>query len=176
MSIENENVTISETIVKTSSDLTKYSDRPDTPAILDILAERKKAGNTDKTFPIDLEYLLELREYWNIQTCMTFEQFEHGPANLRYAENKLKEFETENAQLRDKVKEIMTENTIAEKRIVELRVKLNDARIVKLPLRKVNSFLMLSQDSDSKSDESVFYVKVDEKGDMERIVRKPEEL
>lgn len=78
--------------------------------------------------------------------------------------------------LHSKISELLTDNTIAENRIVELRVKLQDAHLVKLPLRRVKSFLMLSQDSDCKSDDSVFYVKLDEKGDMERIVRKPEEL
>ena len=79
-------------------------------------------------------------------------------------------------QLHAKIRELLADNTIAENRIVELRAKLQGERVVKLPLRKVNSFLMLSQDSDAKSDDSVFYVMLNEKGDMERIVRNPEEL
>lgn len=169
---ENEIVTQS----STTTDLSKYSNRPDTPAILEILVERKKAGNLDKTFPIDLEYLLELREFWNIKTCMTFEQWEHGPENLKLAEANLAKFKQENALLREKLKELLVDNEISEKRITELRLKADDARIVKLPLRKVNTFLMLSQDADSKSDDSVFYVKVDEKGELERMVRSVDEL
>lgn len=179
MTLENKIVTQSETKTETTTttaDLTQYSNRPDTPAILDILVERKKAGNQDKTFPIDLEYLLELREFWNTKTCMTFEQYEHGPENLRYAEQKLKEVNAENDQLRDKLKELLTDNTIAEKRIVELRLKVDDAHLVKLPLRKVNTFLMLCQDSDLKNDDSIFYVKLNDEGQMERIVRSADEL
>jgi hypothetical protein len=174
LSIENENVTVSETVVKT--DITKYSNRPDTPAILDILVERKKTGNLDKTFPIDLEYLLELREFWNIKTCMTFEQWEHGPENLKLAEQALAKFKQENALLREKLKELLVDSEIAEKRITELRTKVDGAHVLKLPLRKVNTFLMLCQDSDLKSDNSIFYVKLNEQGQLERMVRSPEEL
>ena len=168
---ENSNVTISETVVRTSSDLTQYSNRPDTPAILDILADRKKAGNLDKTFPIDLEYLLELREFWNIKTCMTFEQFERGPEHLREAEGKVRLLTDENRQLRDKIKELLEENALGINKLTQLRQELVDAHIVKLPLRKVHSFLMLTPDDELRSDDSTFYVKTNEQGQVERIFR-----
>lgn len=176
---ENVNVTISETVVTNNNktqDLTQYSNRPDTPAILDILAERKKAGNLDKTFPIDLEYLLELREFWNIKTCMTFEQFERGPEHLRDAEAKVRLLTDENRQLRDKIKELLEENSLGINKITELRQELGGAHLIKLPLRKVNAFLMLTPDDDLSSDDSVFYVKTNEQGQMERIVRSIDEL
>ena len=149
-----------------NENLTMYNGRP----TLDALWEGKK-----KTVTIDTSYLMELVEFFEKQTSATVEEFINSRRRYVETDKRNDELRKENANLHQKVKDVIVENTLAYSEIEELKLKQSKEGIVKLPLRKVNMFLMLSGESDLRDDNTYFYIKMDN-GTMTRITRSRGEL
>lgn len=149
-----------------NENLTKYNGRP----TLDALWEGR-----EKTVTVEASYLMELVEFFEKQTSATVEEFINSRKRYREIDKQNDDIRKENMNLHQKVKDVIVENTLAYNEIEELKSKQAKEGIIKLPLRKVNMFLMLSQDSDLRDDNTYFYVKLDN-GSMTRICRTKEEL
>lgn len=149
-----------------NENLTMYNGRP----TLAALWEGKQ-----KSVTVDTAYLMELVEFFEKGTSATVEEFINSRKRHCETDARNDELRTENANLHQKIKDVIVENTLAYSEIEELKSKQAKEGIIKLPIRKVNMFLMLSQDSDLKDDNTFFYVKLDN-GSMTRICRTKEEL
>lgn len=149
-----------------NENITTYNGRP----TLDALWEGKK-----KSVTVDAAYLMELVEFFEKKTSATVEEFINSRRRHQETDQRNDELRVENANLHQKVKDVIVENTLAYNELDELKSKQSMEGIIKLPLRKVNMFLMLSSESDLRNDNTYFYVKMD-KDVMGRISRTKEEL
>ena len=182
---QKENVTLTETEQTTQEKnhfLDEYNGKPTLEKIQKIIAQKRAAGELDRKIWVDVGWALDKEEFFITQTNYTWAAVQNAPhqlyqmqqnmliaqdkANLEH--RKCQELLLENAIVYERLNQISEENKEKESTITQ---KLASSRIVKLPISKVKTFLAFCEDSIED-----FYIKIDDNGNMQRIVRKLEEL
>lgn len=165
------------TNTNTNTNITIFSGRPNLKAVVDSI-QRK-----ERTIQVSPNYLVDLVQYFESGTCFSYQMFHDAPKKLRKMDDLVQKTQHENALIKEQMKDLVVELTILQQTVTDLTEKEanflqreEQSRIIQLPLKKITTFLALCHPEELTDTSSFFYVKVDKDGNMQRMVRKREEL
>ena len=179
---QQENLTLTQQTEEKNHFLDEYNGKPTLEKIQKIIAQKRAAGDLDRKIWVDVGWALEKEEFFIQQTGYTWAAAQNAPHQLyKYERSMLQAQDKANLE-HQKCQELLLENAIVYERLnqiseenkdkeASITQKLASSHIVKLPINKVKTFLAFCEDGIED-----FYVKIDDNGNMQRIVRKLEEL
>lgn len=183
---QQENLTLSEEAKQQPKNrfLDEYNGKPTLETIRQLIIQKRATGDLSRKIWVDVEWALEMAEFFISQTNFTYSTVKNAPHQLYDYEQRMLKAEQKRALEHQKCQDLLVENALVYERLnqiscegkekeVVINQKLNQSKIIKLSISRVKMFLAFCKPEDDVED---FYVQIDEKGNMQRIVRKPEEL
>jgi hypothetical protein len=160
-----------------NENITTFSGRPNLKAIVDSI-QRK-----ERLIKVSPNYLVDLVQQWETGTSYSYQMFHDAPKKLREMDELVQTTQHENAHLKEKLRDLVVELTVTQESLDKLNEKEQDylfreqeSRIIQLSVKKINTFLSLCHPQELTDMNTVFYIKIDKDGEMQRMVRKREEL
>lgn len=162
--------------------LDEYNGKPTLETIRQLIIQKQANGDISRKIWVDVGWALEKEEFFINQTNFTWSSVQNAPHQLYQYEQRMLEAQQKANLEHRKSQDLLVENTLVYERLNQMTQEIKDkeatlaqalseSRIIKLPVSKVRTFLALS--SNETED---FYIKIDDNGNMQRIVSKPEEL
>lgn len=164
--------------------LDEYNGKPTLETIRQLILQKRENGDLDRKIWVDVGWALDKEEFFISQTNMTYSMVQNAPHQLYSYEQRMLKAEQNRDLEHRKCQDLLVENALVYQRLEQMAAEMkemqsvlsenqNQSKIVKLPISRVRTFLAFCKPEDDIED---FYVKINDKGNMERIVRKPEEL